>query len=639
MKPTSKNLFLAAALAATVSSALAVDKLSTGTNLADPASWTGGVAPAADATPSDATAPTAAQTANWINTSNTGALTVDSAVNWGALNFSATTAAPVSISGSDITLSGSGQFTNHLNNASAQNVSIANNIIGLQDVGALTPGVSPTNPGRLTFAVNGTGNLSLSGNVTQTTGAGSSLFLRGAGTGLGTISGNINVNGILSKVDTSTWVLTGTNTIGFTGISGGVLRVGSAGALGSGAVYFNAAAGATGTLASDGATARSYSNALDLTTLNATGAAGFGDAVGTGALTFSGTVNLGTAARRITTNADTTFSGIVSGVGGGITKLGAGTLTLTNNANTYTGVTSFDAGTLAAGGNNSFGTSALRFGGGTLVSSDATDRSFANNLDIAVSSTLGSAGTGKLTFTGTNSGASVFGGGAKTLTVNGVVEFSGVLNGTAGSTNAITKAGTGTLIFSGANTYDRGVGATSGTLVNAGTLLANNSTGSATGVGSVTVATGATLGGTGFISGPTTVNGVLQGGAGAVGQTLTFSGAVILADNSIVQLALAGGLAHSTLALNSSESFDSNQAFTFLDLGATTGTYEDILTGIAVDPTTTANWTITNAGWTGNFVYDATNQSIDLVVTAVPEPGVALLGGLGVLALLRRRRA
>ena len=62
---------------------------------------------------------------------------------------------------------------------------------------------------------------------------------------------------------------------------------------------------------------------------------------------------------------------------------------------------------------------------------------------------------------------------------------------------AITKTGLGTLTLSGNNGY------TGGTTVGNGTLLVNNAAGSGTGAGAVSVANGATLGGSGAIAGST----------------------------------------------------------------------------------------------------------------------------------------
>jgi autotransporter-associated beta strand protein len=62
---------------------------------------------------------------------------------------------------------------------------------------------------------------------------------------------------------------------------------------------------------------------------------------------------LATAGGAITIDvgAASTASGVISGAGTSLTKLGGGTLTL-SGANTYTGATNINAGTLALGNNN-----------------------------------------------------------------------------------------------------------------------------------------------------------------------------------------------------------------------------------------------------------------------------------------------
>ena len=86
----------------------------------------------------------------------------------------------------------------------------------------------------------------------------------------------------------------------------------------------------------------------------------------------------------------------------------------------------------------------------------------------------------------------------------------------------LTKLGAGTLTFTSTNGY------TGGTMVSNGTLLVNNTVGSGTGTGAVTVVSGATLGGTGTIRGPVTIasGGVLAPGNGGVG-TLTITNLVL----------------------------------------------------------------------------------------------------------------
>lgn len=84
----------------------------------------------------------------------------------------------------------------------------------------------------------------------------------------------------------------------------------------------------------------------------------------------------------------------------------------------------------------------------------------------------------------------------------------GSLNKTGAGTLAVTNAG---------NTY------ASGTVVAAGTLLANNTSGSATGTGSVSVITGAVIGGNGTIS-PTGTNSVTVAGSLSPGSPETSGG-------------------------------------------------------------------------------------------------------------------
>lgn len=208
-----------------------------------------------------------------------------------------------------------------------------------------------------------------------------------------------------------------------------------------------------------------------------------------------------------------------------------------------------------------------------------------------------------------------------------------ILNGAA-TTAAITKAGPGTLTLIGASTYN------GGTTISEGTLLANNTSGSATGTGLVAVSLNGTLGGTGTVSGAVTVaaGGALLGGTGleAVG-TLSLAGNVSLLSDSEIKLTLGADGAHSSLTRTGGLwSFAPAQAFSFIDLGAEVGLYEDIIVGLTSAPAGIDQWTITNAGFVGTFTYDA--GTIDLNLTAVPEPTTltTLLGGLGLLAGFRR---
>ncbi len=100
------------------------------------------------------------------------------------------------------------------------------------------------------------------------------------------------------------------------------------------------------------------------------------------------------------------------------------------------------------------------------------------------------------------------------------------LSGTLSGTGNLVKTGAGTLTLSGTNTY------AGTTTISGGILLANNTIRSATGVGTVTVASGGTLGGTGIVASAVTVD---SGGALVPGNplgTLTLSNNLTLAAGS-----------------------------------------------------------------------------------------------------------
>ena len=86
----------------------------------------------------------------------------------------------------------------------------------------------------------------------------------------------------------------------------------------------------------------------------------------------------------------------------------------------------------------------------------------------------------------------LFGGGFTAPATIGAVTIAANVSG------GLAKTGAGTLTLTAANTYSNG------TTVSGGTLLANNTTGSATGTGTVTINTGGTVAGTGSIAGAVT---------------------------------------------------------------------------------------------------------------------------------------
>lgn len=237
-------------------------------------------------------------------------------------------------------------------------------------------------------------------------------------------------------------------------------------------------------------------------------------AVGANNLTISGGTSLAGSSTDLivlqnNTQGTLNISSLIAASGtSGLTKSGAGTLILSNAANTYTGKTSINAGTIsiatdgAASTNNPLGfvpaaatAGQLTFSGGTLATTAtmtlAANRGIALNaaggtIDVASGTTLTyggiAAGAGSLTKTGTGgltlSGLNTYTGvttlnqgtmtldggastGARTVLAGPVVLNNGsavVFLGT-GAANVAMTAGTSTLLNSGSSTITRTSGA------------------------------------------------------------------------------------------------------------------------------------------------------------------------------------
>ncbi len=288
--------------------------------------------------------------------------------------------------------------------------------------------------------------------------------------------------------------------------------------------------------------------------------------------------------------------------------------------------------------------------------------------------------TGTVTFSGNlNSNTNANGDTNLTLVANtgGVTEFAGVVNDNADATRvtrvnvnqhvnhadlpgagneSVGPALEGTVVFSGANTYE------GRTAVFSGNLLANNVSDSATGSGPVEVHSGASLGGSGTIQGVMTIQSgaaLSPGGdpaaAGFGIDTLAFGGDLNLHAGSTLlwDFLVAGergedydsidgtglilpatGKVNLSIAGLDGYSLEVGDSFTLFDGQV----YQDgSSTPFAFGQNLTDLFEITdNIGWSGGWRITAGS----LILTAVPEPGAALLLllALAVGLLVRGRR-
>jgi len=547
---------------------------------------------------------------------------------------------------------------------------------------------TPASTGTLTFTdqfSGGTPTLTVTGNYLQTKGT----VIFDSGTAL-TVNGTTIVRGGSMLILSSTYTLTGLLTVGSGSSGSGLLGLTGdfSRTIGSGAGQILFGNDGYGFAAFGNNRSVTFNGGADVSTALSAMTLGHATATHTVTLTnnFSAltsvTVNDGAAV------IDGAISGNISGAGNFV-KAGAGTLAL-SGTNSHTGSTSISSGILVlnssgalsggsrliiSGGILGLGygdfTNAVGAGGGqlTFIQTDATGfAAFGGDRTVNFSNGAIVWGTG--TATGT-SGFFTNGNGsnlilnvatsAHKLTFQNAVSLNGaqriltVGNGTAAIDAAMTgvisgnnlsvlrKQGAGTLELTNANTY------AGGTTIAEGTLLANNSTGSATGSAAIALSAGATFGGTGFAAGLVTTADVTStfspgSASGTTVSTLTLSGGINAAAGATFNFSLGtssdllslgsgvftGSTASGGLLFNITDStgLQAGTLYTLLTFGSHTGlelsdlALSSIGAGFALD----------------QFIINAT--SVQVRFSAVPEPSTyATLAGLLVLAgCVQRRR-
>jgi autotransporter-associated beta strand protein len=223
---------------------------------------------------------------------------------------------------------------------------------------------------------------------------------------------------------------------------------------------------------------------------------------GAGLITNSGGTNLGTLVVN-TTSADT-YTGVVAGLTR-LQKSGPGSLLL-SGASTFTGGAQVFGGQLLVGAETVNGAGPLGAPGAQALVTASGSLLAAGPFTVPQSLLIGASG-GTKTLGGATAHTSTFSGNITMISpvtlsaaADGQARFTGIIDQSDPlDLQSVTKAGPGTVILTAANVYG------GGTTVDAGTLLVNNTTGSGTGPGDVTV-NSAVLGGTGRIGGNVFLN-------------------------------------------------------------------------------------------------------------------------------------
>ena len=533
------------------------------------------------------------------------------------------------------------------NSLAAQNATVS---VGLSNALKFGTGITAATVGGLS----GSGNLSLvntdTNNVTLTVGNNNTTS---------SYAGVLTSAAALIKSGTGTFTLTGDNSATFSGGMnigqgtvqlGGVQANGQLGA-GSGEVVFTG-----GTLRLNGAgssdNATSYGNLTNALSV-ASGQTGTltlpRRVTVSSALTGAGTLNVGIDGVR------DDFQGNWSAFTGQINLTGAGEFRIVGSQNQI------------------FNNSKLNIGAGVIVHQLFNPPGTGNSTTTQSIGELNGA-------TGSTLAGNPVGGRFVEWSVGGLntsSTFSGAIVNDAGAAK-LTKVGSGTLTLDGASTY------TGTTTISAGTLalgaagsiasptIINNGNFNVSAVAGYTLGAGQSISGTGTVTGAMTVAGTLSPGNSpgtlstdsqiwsnggdynwqildATGSAGTGYDTIAITGTLDLSTLTAGNFGINLWSLSSSGPDVSGNASNFNNL--LTQSWTILTTSAGITGFEAADFLVnvganngaggfSNALAGGAFSLDQSGSSLVLTFTAVPEPTAGLLvGGLGMLSLLRRRRA
>lgn len=336
------------------------------------------------------------------------------------------------------------------------------------------------------------------------------------------------------------------------------------------------------------------------------------------------------------------MAGAFSG-GASITANG-GRLILSGN-NTHTGANQVLAGILQINSFSGIGTGSLTIRNGSVLDyrgsgSETTSRQL--NLNAGASTIHVQNSSAHLTINPTSGTRNQ----SFTKTGAGTLQLGGAFTG-----GASVNVNGGTLILTAANTH------TGGTTVSSGRLILNNTTGSGTGTGPVTVASTAFIGGNGRFTGALTANGVVAPG-NSIG-TLT-TGALVFSSSSTYDYEMdTATLNGDLLNVNGNLTIQPGAQLSLSELASATVALGSKLTLISY----AGLWNGTSfAGFSQNSIfslgsnlwqinYNDTSSGVNgglygnfITVTAVPEPsvwmyvGAILVSGAGIHRRNRKKR-